>query len=47
MKTIRRILAVLTLIIIVFAISYIVYTAKNFSGETAVLEVLYEVAKTT
>lgn len=41
MKTIKRILAVLLLIITVLAVSYFVYTAKNLP----ITEAIYETAK--
>ena len=40
-------MAILSLIIIVLAVSYFVYTAKQIPPENAISEVLYEVAKTT
>lgn len=47
MKTFKRIMAIILLIVTVLAVSYLVYTAKQIHPETAVSEVLYEVAKTT
>ena len=47
MKTFKRIIAILSLIIIILAVSYIVYTVKQIPPENTILEVLYEVAKTT
>ena len=47
MKTFKRIVAILSLIIIVLAVSYLVYTAKQIPQENTISEVLYEVAKTT
>lgn len=47
MKTFKRIMAIILLIVTVLAVSYLVYTAKQIQPETAVSEVLYEVAKTT
>ena len=47
LKTFKRIMAILLLIITVLAVSYLVYTAKQIQPETAVSEVLYELAKTT
>ena len=44
MKTFKRIIAVLSLIIIVLAVSYFVYTAKQIPPENTISEVLYEVA---
>lgn len=41
MKTLKRILAVLLLIVTVLAVSYFIYTAKNLP----VTEVIYETAK--
>ena len=46
LKTFKRIIAVLSLIIIVLAVSYFVYTAKQIPQENIVSEVLYEVATT-
>ena len=46
MKTFKRIIAILSLIIIVLAVSYFVYTAKQIPPEKAISEVLYEVATT-
>ena len=46
MKTFKRIIAILSLIIIVLAVSYFVYTAKQISLENTISEVLYEVATT-
>ena len=47
MKTLKRILAILSLVIIILAVSYVVYTVKQISPENTISEVLYEVAKTT
>lgn len=47
MKTFKRIIAILSLIIIVLAVSYIVYTARQIPPENTISEVLYEIAKTT
>lgn len=47
MKTFKRIMAILLLIITVLAVSYLVYTAKQIQPEAAISEVLYEVAKAT
>ena len=47
MKTFKRIMAILLRIITGLAVSYLVYTAKQIQPETAVSEVLYEVAKAT
>lgn len=47
MKTFKRIIAILSLIIIILAVSYFVYTAKQIPPENTISEVLYEVAKTT
>ena len=47
MKTFKRIMAILSLIIIVLAVSYFVYTAKQIPPENTISEVLYEIAKTT
>lgn len=47
MKTFKRIIAVLSLIIIILAVSYFVYTAKQIPPENTISEVLYEVAKTS
>ena len=44
MKTFKRIMAVLSLIIIILAVSYFVYTAKQIPQENTISEVLYEVA---
>ena len=46
MKTFKRIMAILSLIIIVPAVSYFVYTAKQIPPENTISEVLYEVATT-
>ena len=46
MKTFKRIIAILSLIIIVLAVSYFVYTAKQIPSENTISEVLYEVATT-
>ncbi len=46
MKTLKRILAILSLFIAILAVSYIVYTAKQIPPENAISEVLYEMAKT-
>lgn len=46
LKTFKRIIAVLSLIIIILAVSYFVYTAKQIPQENTISEVLYEVAKT-
>lgn len=47
MKTFKRIMAILSLIIIVLAVSYFAYTAKQIPPENTISEVLYEIAKTT
>ena len=47
MKTLKRIIAVLLLFITILAVSYVVYTAKQIPPENAILEVLYEIAKTS
>ena len=47
MKTFKRIIAILSLIIIILAVSYIVYTARQIPPENTISEVLYEIAKTT
>lgn len=47
MKTFKRIMAIILLIIMVLAVSYLVYTAKQIQPATAVSEVLYEMAKAT
>ncbi len=47
MKTFKRIIAILSLIIIILAVSYVVYTAKQIPPENTISEVLYEIAKTT
>jgi hypothetical protein len=47
LKTFKRIIAILLLIIIVLAVSYFAYTAKQIPPENTISEVLYEVAKTT
>ena len=47
MKTFKRIIAILSLIIIILAVSYVVYTAKQIPSENTISEVLYEIAKTT
>lgn len=47
MKTFKRIIAIILLIITVLAVSYLVYSAKQIQLEAVVSEVLYEVAKTT
>ena len=47
LKTFKRIIAILSLIIIFLVVSYFVYTAKRIPSENTILEVLYEVAKTT
>lgn len=46
MKTFKRIIAILSLIIIILAVSYIVYTARQIPPENTISEVLYEVATT-
>ncbi len=46
MKTLKRIIAVLLLFIIILAVSYFVYTAKQIPPENTISEVLYEVATT-
>ncbi len=46
MKTFKRIIAILLLIIIVLAVSYFAYTAKQIPPENTISEVLYEVATT-
>lgn len=46
LKTFKRIIAILSLIIIFLAVSYFVYTAKQIPSENTILEVLYEVATT-
>ena len=46
MKTFKRIIAVLSLIIIILAVSYFVYTAKHIPQKNTISEVLYEVATT-
>lgn len=45
MKTLKRILAILSLFIAILAVSYIVYTAKQIPPENAISEVLHEMAK--
>ena len=47
MKTFKRIIAILSLIIIILAVSYVVYTAKQIPPENTISEVLYEIAKAT
>ena len=47
MKTLKRIAAVLMLLMAILTISYFVYTARQIPPENIVSEVLYEVAKTT
>lgn len=47
MKTFKRIMAIILLIVTVLAVSYLAYTAKQNQPEAVVSEVLYEVAKTT
>ena len=47
MKTLKRIIAVLLLLITILAVSYSVYTVKQIPLENTISEVLYEVAKTT
>lgn len=47
MKTFKRIIAILSLIIIILAVSYVVYTAKQIPPENTISEVLYEIAKTS
>lgn len=47
MKTFKRIIAILSLIIIILAVSYIVYTARQIPPENTISEVLYEIAKKT
>ncbi len=46
MKTFKRIIAILSLIIIILAVSYIVYTERQIPPENTISEVLYEIAKT-
>ncbi len=40
-------MAIILLIVMVLAVSYLVYTAKQIQPEAVVSEVIYEVAKTT
>lgn len=47
MKTFKRIMAIILLIVTVLAVSYLAYTARQNQPEAVVSEVLYEVAKTT
>lgn len=47
MKTLKRILAILSLFIAILAVSYVVYTVKQISPENTISEVLYEIAKAT
>ncbi len=47
LKTFKRIMAIILLIVTVLAVSYLAYTAKQNQPEAVVSEVLYEVAKTT
>ena len=47
MKTFKRIMAIIFLIITVLAVSYLVYSAKQIQPEAVVSEVIYEVAKKT
>lgn len=44
MKTLKRIVAVLMLLIVILTVSYFVYTAKQIPQENTISEVLYEVA---
>ena len=46
MKTLKRIVAVLMLLIVILTVSYFVYTAKQIPQENTISEVLYEVATT-
>ncbi len=47
MKTFKRIIAILSLVIIVLAVSYFVYTAKQIPSENTITGVVYEMATTT
>lgn len=46
MKRVKRIIAILSLIVIVFAVSYFVYTAKQIPSKSAITEAVYVVATT-
>jgi len=47
MKTFKRIIAILSLVIIVLTVSYFVYTAKKIPSENAITGVAYEPETTT
>ena len=47
MKTLKRILAIVLLFIVIFAISYIVHTARQITKENLPTEVGYEVSAKT
>ncbi len=46
MKRFKRIIAILSFIVIIFAVSYFVYTAKQIPSENTITEAVYEVATT-
>ena len=45
MKTLKRILAIISLFVVIFAISYIVHTARQITKENFLTEAIY--AETT
>ena len=47
MKTLKRILAIISLFVVIFAISYIVHTARQITKENSPTEVGYEVSAET
>lgn len=46
MKTFRRIMAVLLLLLTILIVSYVVYTARQITVDEGVSEVIYEMATT-
>ncbi len=46
MKTFRRIMAVLLLLLTILIVSYVVYTARQIPVDEGVSEVIYEMATT-
>ena len=47
MKTLKRILAIVLLFTVIFAISYIVHTARQITEENLLTEAIYEESKET
>ena len=47
MKTLKRILAIISLFIVIFAISYMVHTARQITTENSPMEVGYEATTKT